>query len=367
MKKILLLVTFSFAMVAFAQKDELKTLKRIYDKEQLTTKDVTKYETALASLKKVATSESDKVYSNFYDAMLPLLKVISLGKKATQDDYKKVFNPLVVNKLVNTFAKTKNFEKTADKKIYTADINETISWFKPTLVQMAYAANSEKNYALASSYFYSVYKLDETEGSNLEKAAILALQAENYEMAERFYEKFITTDYFLNGNAYFAMNKATKKEEELATKEIRDNMLKIGSHQFPRQEKVNKREPEILQSLAFIYLKTNKINKAKEALQKARKLNPSDEEIKKEEARIYFNEAYEYLKDDQKIVDEINANLDNKEKYEQLMGKRQAIFRRTVPLFEKAYELNPTDKNTKALLKMAYEVVGLKDKAATIK
>lgn len=108
------------------------------------------------------------------------------------------------------------------------------------------------------------------------------------------------------------------------------------------------------------------LEKAKKALAEARELNPDDSEIKNEEARIYFNEAYELLKDDQKLVDEINNNLENKAKYDELMTKRKNIFEKALPSFEKAYSLNPLDQNTKNLLKMSYEVVGQKEKAATI-
>ena len=43
MKKLILAVTFLCSVVSFAQKDELKTLKKIYGKETISDKDLETY------------------------------------------------------------------------------------------------------------------------------------------------------------------------------------------------------------------------------------------------------------------------------------------------------------------------------------
>ena len=55
MKKIVLGISLLVATTTFAQKDELKTLKKFYDKEdQLSAEDFAKYKETLAKLESVA-------------------------------------------------------------------------------------------------------------------------------------------------------------------------------------------------------------------------------------------------------------------------------------------------------------------------
>src|SRR5690606_39448365 len=69
------------SVATFAQKEELKSLKKIYAKEKPTTKDVESYKTALQSLESVASSEEEKVYKNFYKGMFPRSEERRVGKE----------------------------------------------------------------------------------------------------------------------------------------------------------------------------------------------------------------------------------------------------------------------------------------------
>ena len=60
MKKLVLGISLLVATTTFAQKDELKTLKKLYDKEQLSVEDFAKYKETLVKLESVATTEDDK-------------------------------------------------------------------------------------------------------------------------------------------------------------------------------------------------------------------------------------------------------------------------------------------------------------------
>ena len=48
------------------------------------------------------------------------------------------------------------------------------------------------------------------------------------------------------------------------------------------------------------------------------------------------------------------------------MKKRKEMFLKALPDFEKAYSINPTDANTKSLLKSAYDITGQPEKAKAI-
>lgn len=367
MKRILLVVALAITTVTFAQKEELKTLKKIYNKDTPSTKDLKNYKENLSSLQSLATEEGDKVYANFYKGMLPLLELANLGQNAKPEDQMKIFNPNSLSSFTSAVTETLEYEKKSGKKLYTDDINETLSWFKPMLSQVALQLNTAKKYKDASGLFYSIYKMDKSEGSNLENAAILAVQSEDFILAEKLYEEYKNSDYLNNGVQYFAINKATGNEDSFPNREAMVNMIAKGSHEKPKTEKVSKKKPEVYKMVALIASHNGKLEKAKLAINEALELNPNDDELKKEGARIYFNEAYEMLKDDQKLVDEINANRDNKAKYDELLQKRNDEFKKALPSFEKAYSLNPTDANTKTLLKVTYETLGMKDKAAVVK
>lgn len=367
MKRILMVVALAITTMTFAQKEELKTLKKIYSKDTPSTKDLKNYKDNLSALESKATEEGDKVYANFYKGMLPLLELANLGQNAKPEDQMKIFNPNSLSNFASAVSETLEYEKKSGKKVYTDDINETLSWFKPTLNQIALQLNTAKKYKEASGLFYSIYKMDKTEGSNLENAAILAVQSEDFHLAEKLYDEYKSSDYLNNGIEYFAMNKATGNEDSFPNREAMVNLIAKGTHEKPRTQKVSDKKPDVYKMVALIASHNGKLEKAKAAINEALELNPNDDELKKEGARIYFNEAYEMLKDDQKLVDEINANRDNKTKYDELMQKRKDEFKNALPSFEKAYSLNPNDVNTKNLLKATYETLGMKDKAATIK
>ena len=66
---------------------------------------------------------------------------------------------------------------------------------------------------------YPTYKLDKKDGQSLENASILAVQAKNYKMAEKYYRELYESDYTGSGTFYYATNKMNQAEEKLEEKE----------------------------------------------------------------------------------------------------------------------------------------------------
>jgi tetratricopeptide (TPR) repeat protein len=394
MKKLILGVALMLSVATFAQKDELKTLKKLYSRENLNEKDIALYKSTIASLESIASEKSDKVYLNFYKGMLPLIEIMSLGDKVTPADQMRVFNPKALDDLSNSLVATIDFEKESGKQIYTKDIEETLSWFKPMLSQFAFQLNSNSKFKEGSELFYNIYKLDKNDGSNLENAAILAVQAQDYVQAEKYYREFFNSDYINKHINYFAINKASGQEESFPSRESRMKSIGLGIHEKPREEKLSVKKPEISKTIAVLSFQNGNIEQAKKDYKLAKELNPDDIEVLSNEANVYyqsndlvsyeklvkelilkdptnaslhFNIGYLSLSEDQKIVDELNKNTSNNKLYNELMEKRKAIFRNALPHFEKSYSLDSSNDNTKQLLRLTYEVLGMKDKAATIK
>lgn len=392
MKKTLLLVALTFSVATFAQKDELKTLKKIYAKDMPSSSDMVEYKSTIKSLETLATTEEDKIYTNFYAGMTPIMEMNSLAEKATLQDQMRVFSPKALDKFASSINETLEYEKKSGKKIYTDDINETLSWFIPQIEQAAFQLNEAKQYKMASTAFYSLYKLDNTTGSNLLNAAILSVQAEDFPTAIKLYEEYRDSDYLKNGYVYYATNKLNDQEESFTSKKARKSKLDIKTHEKPRDEKVSGRS-DILKLIASLKVQIGDIEGAKKAYKDAVNENPNDLNLLIEQANFYYNQkdietyknmikdiikkdpnnaslhfniGYLGLSDDVQLVEEINKNLDKPKVYADLMAKRKAMYESALPHFQESYRLDPTNENTKMMLKSTYEVLGMKDKADKI-
>lgn len=367
MKKLVLSATLFLSVATFAQKDELKTLKKIYAKETISVKDLETYKSTSDALQNLATEEADKVYAKFYKVMYPTIELASKGEKATLQDQMKLYNPEFIKEYGVVIDETIAFEKKTGKKVYTDDLIIEKDQFKQGIMTFALALNSASRFKEASAAFYNLYTFDpKNEGKSLQNAAILAVQANDAKLGEKLYEEFYKSDYLNNGVIYFATNKASGVEEDLGTRENRTKNIGAGFYENPRDEKVNKMKPEVQRILSILYVQNGEIAKAKEIFTEARMQNPNDEELKTGEFNLYFNEGFAGLKDEDRLVAEINASTANKKKYDELMAQRKAMFQKVIPSFEKAYSINPTDANTKNILKLAYEITGQLEKAKAI-
>jgi Flp pilus assembly protein TadD len=364
MKKLILSATLLLSVASFAQKDELKVLKKIYAKDAISEKDLEAYKAANDALQSLATEESDKVYAKFYNVMYPTVVLASKGAKATPQEQFSLYTLNFIKEYAAVIDETMAFERKSGKKIYTDDLLEEKREFKQTLSTLAMSLNTAKKYKEAASLFYGLYTFDKAnEGKSLQNAAILSVQGEDYKVAVNYYEELVASDYVTNGIVYFAFNKATGAEEEIASKEDRDRFISLSLYEKPRETKVSDNKPEFLRILALLYRQNNDFENAKATFAKARVLAPNDEELKKGEFELYYNLGYAGLSEEEKLVAEINASRADKKKFDALMAKRKEMFMNIIPNFEKAFALDPTHASTKSILKMAYEVTGQAEKA----
>lgn len=375
MKRILFIVALIISTATFAQKEEIKVLKRLDNMESKPSqKDMDKMTEALTALdsKVDLLSDEDKVLYHYFKVSQPIMEVMMVAMKnpndlaAIQKASLKYNSPEFLESMSSHYNSMKELESKLGKKEYTEDIKPLIDMMKQQLSQAAFQLNTAKKYKEASEAFYSLYKFDNSNGSNLENAAILAVQAQDYKLAEKYYDELKDSDYLNNATLYYAVNKASGTEETFPTRESRLKVIQLGTHEKPREEKASIKKPEVYKILALVSSQNGNFDKAKIIIDEALKLNPEDKDLKEEGSRIFFNEAYEILKDDQKLVDEINQNLDKKDKYDELSNKRMSNFEKALPKLEKAYMFDSQNQNTKSLLKISYEILGMKEKAASI-
>lgn len=367
MKQLFLGIVTLLSVTAFSQKDELKTLKKLYSKEAISSEELKMYKEASDKLNSVANTEADKVYAKLFKVMYPALEYESKGASATLEDKAKLMNPDFLSEYGTTIDKTIAFEEKSGKKLFADQLIKDKYEFRDFLYGSATRLFQEASYRESSLMFHNLYVFDpKNEGIALNNSAELAVQAQDYLLAEKFYEDLKDSDYLKNGVNYYATSKTNGKEILYPNKEDRDRQVQLGLAESPRDVKMSSKKPDIYKMLALIALQNKDIEKTKKALEEAKALNPNDSELVDAEFQLYFTLGYDFLKNDSKLVDEINASVADKEKYDSLMENRKKTFKSSLPYLEKAYQLKPTDTNTKILLRSAYDILEMKEKAAAI-
>ena len=436
-KQIIIAGALLVSVATFAQKDELKALKKIYDRDTPSAEDLDSYKANLKKLETVATEEGDKVYLNFYKAVIPQLEISVLGANAKPEQVSKLLTPKAITELANAYNATLDYEKKTGKKIFTNDINKDVTEMKPVLWQIVVALDANKTldktikYKQTSEVLYAIYQLDKTDKEKLYLAANYDLNAQDYDNALKHFKELKALNYTGEGTNYLAKNKASNADETFATKAERDNMVTLGTHILPREEKIPSKKGEIIRNIALILLQQGKTDEAKTAIAEARKENPDDVSLITSEADIYYKandlvnyqrlinealakdpnnaelvfnlavtsaasgrleEAEKYyrkaielkpnysdaylnladliLKPDAKLVEQIQKltnSAKDMKQFDVLTVERQKLFNKAMPILEKAHELDPKNDVVKSNLKSVYNFLELTDKVKSLK
>ncbi|WP_293893441.1 tetratricopeptide repeat protein [Flavobacterium sp.] len=430
-KHIVIATAVLVSVSSFAQKDELKALKKIYAKDIPSANDVAEYRANLDKLTPLATEEGDVVYANFYKSMLPILQIASYGTSVTPAQIASAYSFKSINDLAIGLNATLDYEKKTGKKIYTDDINETITSYKPLMVNIAVELVNAKKNKEAADVLYAIYQLDKKDQDKLFYAAYYATNAKDYEKALNYYKELKALNYTGEGTVYVATNKISKKEETFSSKTERDLFIKTGTHEKPRDEKLESKRGEIYKNIALILVDAGKVDEAKAAVAAARKENPNDtsliiteadlflkvndvenykrlvnEALEKEpnnvdlvynlgvvssnankldDAEKYYKKALELdpnyfnanlnlaelkLRADEKFVTEMNklgTSEKDNKRYEVIKAEREKNFKFVLPYLEKAVELKADDEAARKTLLSVYNALDMTDKYKALK
>lgn len=290
-KYALLATSMLFSAASFAQKDELKTLKKLYAKDQMSVSEVSEYKSAINKLGGMSLAESDQIYTNFYKAMTPLLELDATagGAAPNMQSLAKVFTPAKINEMATGLNAVLDYEKKTGKKVYTDDINETIMSYKPLLINYAIALNQGSKFKEAAQVFEAIYNLDKKDDGNLYNASILALQSQDFDLALKYLNELKAINYSGEGTLFYATNKATGNEETFNSDADRKASIKLGIHEKPRDEKVPSKRGEIYKNIASILVHQGKVDEAKKAINDAKAANPGDTSLMLAEANLYLD------------------------------------------------------------------------------
>lgn len=303
MKKLAILVSaVMLTSGVYAQKDELKTMKRIYDKDTPSEKDIIEFKAAAAKAQSMAASasEGDKVLINYFSAQAPFMETMVLMQKpenqANPQIAMKLFNPEKIHQLALSFNEMREYEKKNSKNTYTKDIDEDVAFFGPTLLNYAISMGNQKQYKEGARVLYDIYLMDKKNLDNLYYAASYAVNGGDYDTALSYYEELKKANYSGESTQYLATSVVSGKEEPFNSKADRDKMVSMKTHIKPREEKIPSKRGEIYKNMALILVEKGKTEEAKAAFAEAIKENPNDMSLKMNEANLYLklkdNAAY---------------------------------------------------------------------------
>ncbi|MEZ4877471.1 MAG: tetratricopeptide repeat protein [Flavobacterium sp.] len=305
-RQIILASALLVSVSNFAQKDELKKLKKIYDKDVPSAKEVEEYKMNVASLEKVASDEADKMALNYYKVNIPQMELASKGQVPNMMDLQRVYTPKYISELAKTYSDVIDFEKKSGKKTFTDDINEEFTQSKPIILNLAIEMGNQKKFKESASIFHSLYLMDKKDVDQLYYAASYATNGQDYDTALEYYNELIRLNYIGDGMIYYAVNKTNKQEESFGNnKTTRDTFVKVGTYEKPRDEKIESKKAEIYKNVALILVQQGKTDEAMKAVSQARIENPDDANLILTEADLYLK-----LKDITTYKKLINEALD---------------------------------------------------------
>lgn len=410
MKTIKLNLTLILALLlsvsAFSQKDEMKMAGKAIAKSNFTE--------ALINLKKVEgmlDQLDDKTKAKFY-----YYKAKAVSATGNVDESVKTIQTLL------------DFEEKTGKPKYSKEVQPILTDLIKNLREKGIKEYQEAKWSLAKASLAKVFDLSKTDTLFLQYAGAAALKDKDYDLAINYYQKLIDLGFTGIATNYTAVNVETNQRENLGTKLNMDLMVKAGTHKEPEEEKIGPVTGNLYNNIANAYLGKKELEKAKEAIINGRKyddkninliltqasieyelgnkeefaslmkeateLRPNDPSLyfnigvvsadqgkHKEAAKAYrkaielkpdygdawLNLAYTEIADDKKLVEEMEANLNDFDKFDAIKAKQLELYKKALPTFEKALEFNKNRIDFLKTMMALYENLEMYDKMKEIK
>jgi tetratricopeptide (TPR) repeat protein len=416
-KYVLLASALLISVATFAQKDQIKAAEKAL-KAGNAQEAITILQGAEAA--SAAAPDAEKAQFQFVKASAHL----ALATKNEDTDAN-------LSAAAKAYQEVLSIEKTSGKAKFSAQASTSIIDVKYKLINAAIADSKVDKHAAGAKKLYDAYLLDKKDTINLYYAASTYVNAKEYETAYNAYNELKNLNYSGKGTTFYAVNKVNAEEQIFSTAKERDQMVKLGTHEKPRNEEIPSKRGEIYKNMALILVQNGKVAEAKKAIAEARVANPEDKtlilteanlyletkdydtykklitevlaqspndadlvfnlgvisynaknlveaetyykkaiEIKPDYVNAYLNLAILKLDADKKLFEEIQK-LGNSEKdnkrYEVLKKQREAVFTSALPYLEKAAELDDTNEEVKSTLLSVYRALEMTEKAKAMK
>lgn len=385
----------------YAQKNEVKAAEKALKKNNFSAA-----ATAIQAAEGLIGSMDDKTKAKFYF----LKGKTHLGKK----DF---------SGAADAFEQLKSLENKTGKIRYSKEAQPLITQMVNDVYKLASDQYTSKNYKEASDNFYLTYKLSPQDTTFIYNAAISSTLTKDYDSALKYYKELQDMGYTGIKTLYFAVNKETGVKENLGSKQNRDLYVKSGQYKDPSQETSESKLGEIIKNVAYILKEQGKTEEAIAAIKKARAIYPKDlnlilteadiyiqlkqmdkfgelmklaveqdptnpilyfnlgvvtqDQENKDEAKKYYEKAVELKPDygdaymnlavivldkEKPIIEEMNKNLSDFDKYDKLLAKQKEVYKEALPYLEKADKYGRNINTVRTLMNM-YESLAMDAKA----
>lgn len=408
-KQLLFLTALLISLTIMAQKEEIKTAEKEIKNQN--------FPAAIVAIDKAETliaNADDKTKAKFYF----LKGQAYYGNGTVTDNYVK--SGIALNEVIKL--------ETRIGSKFSSDATIMLSKMIEKVAQDASVAYDKQEFTQAARDFNLVYTLSPKDTSYLENAALALYFAKDHKKSIDLYKDLLKMGYTGIYTVFRGKSKANGQDLYFSTKKEMDQQVKLGVIESPevivqesRRSTISKNivmnylaledhkgaleavrearaqypnDYNLLIDEANIYYSLGDNTKFKEKLEEAVKINPSDPSLfynigvltleqKKPEDAIKFFEKAIALKPDYAdahnnigaailernipIVEEMNKNLSNFKKYDQLRAKQLEIYKEALPHYEKAHELNKSNISTMQTLMGIYENLEMSDKYKVIK
>ncbi len=354
-KYVMLVSTMLISVTTFAQEAEMKALKKTFDKEIYSDRDLSDFNQNIDKVKYKDTnlSDSDVLNYNFYKSFARLMQYkIEMQKSENKNNadflFASDFNIESIGRMTFDMNAVLNSEKTSGTLIFTKKIQEEIIKLKPLLLNYAIALGDKTKYKDASLILKNIYDLDNKDTEKLYYAANYALNAKDYDLSLSDYLELKKINYTGEKTDYYAKSKINDKENLFQSKEDRDRAILIGTHDKPSEKKITSKKGEIYKNIALILRDKGKDKEAIKAYEDARIVSPDDGTLLSDEAALYYKikdlGAYKKLINEsllKKPNDEILIfNLGVVSRYENQKQDAERYYRKAIELKPNYFDAN---------------------------
>ncbi|MDY7396621.1 tetratricopeptide repeat protein [Aureibaculum sp. 2210JD6-5] len=416
MKKLVLLVLAIFiGLSSFAQKDELKDAEKAIKKEE--------WSAAKASVDKaegLIANADEKLKAKFY--FLKAQTYYNIGKKQpamaadAYDVAAKSFQDLI------------SFEKEIGKQKYTEEAQPMLNALVADVSNKGIKEYQDKDYASAKKTLYQTYNLSKKDTVFLEYAATAAYLDKDFDTSLEYFNALKDLGYTGIATTYSAINTETNETENFSSKSQMDLMVKTGKYKDAKSETSESKRADVIKNIALILVEKGETENAIDAVKEARKANPDDADLifteaniqlnlgnkdefaalmkeaiqqdptnpslhfnigvinqeqgRLEEAKANYEKAIELdpnyadahlnmgalvLEKDKELVEEMNKNLSNFKKYDEIKAKQMDLYKQALPYFEKAHSIKKDNLDVVRTLMSMYENLEMDDKYKEMK
>jgi tetratricopeptide (TPR) repeat protein len=294
-KYVVLASALLISVASFAQKDEMKAAEKAFKKGNSQ-----EAATILQGAESLISNASDDEKAQFF--FLKGNTYLDLANKKVDTDKNLSLAAAAYLSLVDV-------EKASGKSKYSSQATKSIIEIKYKLINSAIADSKVDKHGESAKKLYDAYLLDKKDTLNLYYAASTYVNAKEYEKAMKLYEELKANNYSGKATNYLAINKISDEEDLFTTAAERDKVVKLGTHEKPRNEVVPSKRGEIYKNMALILVDAGKTEEAKKAISEARAANPEDTSLILTQANLYLQtKDFETYK---KLINEVLENSPN--------------------------------------------------------